>query len=598
MMKRKQITQWGWLLGSVREYRRPVILTPLLVMGEVVFEALIPYEIALLVNAVKAGAGSDVVLHYGGVLTVMALCALFFGYAAGITCAQASCGLAKNLRQDLFYHIQGFSFHSLDKFSSASLVTRLTTDVQMIQMAFMMLVRTAFRAPFNLLFSFFMAYYMGGFMASVFLVVIPVLGYGMYKIARISIPLLQKGFPQYDAMNEAVEENIKGIRAVKSFVREQEEIEKFNKTAQQVRKLFTRAEQYIALNNPLMQLCMYGVMVFLLTQGSRIILESRGKLLDIGQFATLLTYSFQILGSLMMVSMIFVMLTFTEESLQRVREVMEERNTLVSPDNPAPAAMDGSLAFDHVTFRYDAGEGEPVLEDISFAIRPGETVGIVGGTGSGKTSLVQLIPRLYDVTGGSVRVGGRDVRRYALTDLRGTIAMVLQKNLLFSGTVAENLRWGNPEATLEDMRQACHWACADEFIDRLPDKYEATVEQGGNNFSGGQKQRLCLARALLKKPRILILDDSTSAVDSWTEQTIWQAMRAALPGTTKLIIAQRLSSVEKADRILVLDKGKVAGFGTHADLLAHCALYRDMALSQNLPVPELAETMPEKGAGL
>ena len=597
-MSHKRITQWGWLLGSVREYKKAVILTPLLVMGEVVFEALIPYEIALLVNAVKAGAGSDVVLHYGAVLTAMALCALFFGYAAGITCAQASCGLAKNLRQDLFYHIQGFSFRSLDKFSSASLVTRLTTDVQMIQMAFMLLVRTAFRAPFNLLFSFFMAYYMGGFMASVFLLVIPFLGFGMYKIARISIPLLQSGFPQYDAMNEAVEENIKGIRAVKSFVREQEEIEKFNRTAQQVRKLFTRAEQYIALNNPLMQLCMYGVMVFLLTQGSRIILQSKGELLDIGQFATLLTYSFQILGSLMMVSMIFVMLTFTEESLHRVREVMEERNTLVSPDNPVPGEIDGSLAFDHVSFRYSEGEGEPVLEDLAFTIRAGETIGIVGGTGSGKSSLVQLIPRLYDVTGGSVLVGGRDVRQYDLTDLRGAIAMVLQKNLLFSGTVADNLRWGNPEASLEEMRQACHWARADEFIEKLPEGYEAKVEQGGNNFSGGQKQRLCLARALLKKPKILILDDSTSAVDSRTEQSIWQAMRTALPGTTKLIIAQRLSSVEKADRILVLDQGKVAGFDTHERLLAHCALYRDMAQSQNVPVPDLVESVAEKGANL
>jgi len=586
MMKHKQITQWGWLLGSVREYRRPAILTPLLVMGEVVFEALIPYEIALLVNAVKAGAGSGVILRYGAILTVMALCALFFGYAAGITCAQASCGLAKNLRQDLFYHIQGFSFHSLDKFSSASLVTRLTTDVQLIQMAFMMLVRTAFRAPFNLLFSFFMAYYMGGFMASVFLVVIPVLGYGMYKIARTAIPLLQQGFPQYDAMNEAVEENIKGIRAVKSFVREQEETLKFDRTAEQVRKLFTRAEQYIALNNPLMQICMYGVMLFLLSQGSRIILESQGKLLDIGQFATLLTYSFQILGSLMMVSMIFVMLTFTEESLLRVREVMAEENTLTSPAQPVTQVPDGSIAFNHVTFRYDAGDGEPVLDDVSFAIRAGETVGIVGGTGSGKSSLVQLIPRLYDVSGGRVLVGGRDVREYGLDSLRGTIAMVLQKNLLFSGTVAENLRWGNADATEQELRQAARWACADEFIETLPDGYEARVEQGGNNFSGGQKQRLCLARALLKKPAILILDDSTSAVDSRTEQAIWQALRTALPGTTKLIIAQRLSSVENADRILVLDQGRVAAMGTHNQLLNQCSLYREMARSQNLAVPE------------
>ena len=593
-MSHKRITQWGWLLGSVREYRMPMVLTPLLVMGEVVFEALIRYEISLLVNTVKSGAGSGTILHYGAILTVMALAALFFGYAAGITCAQASCGLAKNLRQDLFYHIQDFSFHSLDKFSSASLVTRLTTDVQLIQMAFMMLIRTAFRAPFNLLFSFFMAWYMGGFMASVFLVIIPVLGFGMYKIARISMPMLQKGFPQYDSMNEAVEENIKGIRTVKSFVREQAEIEKFDRTVESVRKLFTRAEQYIALNNPLMQLCMYGVMLFLLSQGSRIILESRGQALDIGQFATLLTYSFQILGSLMMVSMIFVMLTVTEESLQRVREVMREQNTLTSPVRAVTAVPDGSVTFDHVSFRYDAGEGEPVLQDLCFTIRAGETVGIVGGTGSGKTSLVQLIPRLYDVSAGRVLVGGRDVRDYDLSALRRSIAMVLQKNLLFSGTVAENLRWGNPDATADELQQACHWACADEFIDKLPDTYEARVAQGGNNFSGGQKQRLCLARALLKKPAILILDDSTSAVDSRTEQAIWQAMARALPGTTKLIIAQRLSSVEKADRILLLDQGRMAAMGTHEELLTGSELYRELARSQNLAVPE----RPSKGGCL
>lgn len=573
---------WLLLLHSLREYKKAAILTPLLVMGEVVFEALIPYEIALLVNDVKADCGLDRILHYAWILFWMAIAALIFGYLAGITCAQASCGFAKNLRKDVFYQIQEFSFTNIDRFSPASLVTRLTTDIQYIQMAFMMLVRTAFRAPFNLLASFFMAWYMGGPMAVAFLVVIPILGYGLYKVAVISVPLLQQGFPQYDAMNSRVEEDIKGIRVVKSFVRENTEIQKFNTVATKVQKLFTRAEQYIALNNPLMQICIYGIMLFLLTQGSKLIVTTQGRLLDLGQFSTLLTYSFQILGSLMMLSMIMVMLTFTEESINRVQEVLRETSTLASPPDGVTIVQDGSVAFRQVSFQYEGSTGEPVLQDIDLDIAPGETIGIVGGTGSGKSSLVQLIPRLYDVTAGVVLVGGVDVRRYDLESLREQVAMVLQKNLLFSGTVADNLRWGNPEATQEQLEEVCQWACADEFIDRLPKGYDTWIEQGGNNLSGGQKQRLCIARALLKRPKILILDDSTSAVDTRTNASIWGALRDALPGTTKFIIAQRLSAVQNADRILVLDKGRVNGFGTHQELLRTNAIYQEMARTQNL----------------
>lgn len=573
---------WLLMLRSLREFKKDALLTPITVMGEVVFEALIPYEIALLVNEVKAGCGLDRILHYAGILLLMALCALACGYVAGITCARASCGFAKNLRQDVFYQIQEFSFGNIDRFSSASLVTRLTTDIQNIQMAFMMLVRTAFRAPFNLLASFFMAWYMGGRMALCFLVVIPILGYGLYKIAVLSVALFRKGFPQYDALNYKVEENIKGIRVVKSFVREETEIAKFDETARKVQAIFTKGERYVALNNPLMQICIYGIMLFLLTQGSRLIVTTRGRLLDIGQFSTLLTYSFQILGSLMMLSMIMVMLTFTEESVQRVREVLEETSTLTSPANPVKTVRDGSVFFDDVSFQYEGSRGEPVLQHIGLSVRSGEIIGIVWGTGSGKSSLVQLIPRLYDVTHGSVQVGGVDVRQYDLETLRENVAMVLQKNLLFSGTVAENLQWGNPRATQAQLEEACRWACADEFIQGLPKGYDTWIEQGGANLSGGQKQRLCIARALLKRPRILILDDSTSAVDTRTDRAIWDALATALPGTTTFIIAQRLSSVERADRILVLDKGRIHGVGTHGELLRTDGIYQEMARSQNL----------------
>ena len=569
------------LYQSVREFRKPAFQTPFLVIGEVIFEALIPYTIAMLVNEVKAGGGIDRILHYAWILLAMSMASLLFGYLAGLTCARSSCGFARNLRHDVFYRIQQFSFANIDRFSSASLVTRLTTDIQNIQMAFMMIIRTAIRAPLNLIFSFAMAYYMGGSMAVIFLAVIPVLGIGLYAVAKVTMPLFKAGFPKYDALNESVEENVKGIRVVKSFVREDYETEKFHIASENIRKIFTKAERILALNSPLMQMCIYSVMLFVLSVGSKRIITTNGAALDIGQFSTLLTYSFQILSSLMMLSMIFVMMTFSAESAQRVCEVLREESTIQNPENPIMGVADGSIDFDHVTFRYFQDSENPVLNDIDLHIRSGETIGIIGGTGSSKSSLVQLIPRLYDVTGGSVRVGGKDVRSYDLEVLRDSVAMVLQKNVLFSGTIAENIRWGNKDADDEEVKHVCRLACADEFIDKMPEGYDTYIEQGGTNVSGGQKQRLCIARALLKKPKILILDDSTSAVDTRTDALIRKAMKEYIPSTTKIIIAQRTSSVEDADRIIVMDNGTINAIGTSEELLKTNEIYREVYFSQN-----------------
>ncbi len=569
------------LSKSVREYKLPMILTPIFVIGEVIMEAIIPYVIALLVNEIKAGCSIDTILHYGYLLLAFAMTSLLFGYLAGYTCANATCGFAKNLRHDVFYNIQGFSFSNIDKFSSASLVTRLTTDIQNVQMAFMMLIRMAFRAPLNLIFSFFMAYYMGGKMAIIFLIVIPVLGIGLYIIAKSTMPLFRKGFPKFDTLNSSIEENIKGIRVVKSFVREDYEQEKLKAASEDIRQIFTKAERILAFNSPLMQLCMYSVMLFVLYFGSKTIITTNGASLDIGQFSTLLTYSFQILSSLMMLSMLFVMLTFSEESATRIYEVLKEKSNLTSPNNPITEVKDGSIDFDHVRFKYTANADRAVLEDIDLHIKSGETIGIIGGTGSAKSSLVQLIPRLYDVSEGSVRVGKRDVREYDLTVLRDSVAMVLQKNVLFSGTIADNIRWGNKDASLEDIKHVCHLACADEFIDLMPKGYDTYIEQGGTNVSGGQKQRLCIARALLKKPKILIMDDSTSAVDTKTDAIIRQAMKEYIPETTKIIIAQRTSSVEDADRIIVMDNGRIDAIGTSEELLKNNKIYQEVYYSQN-----------------
>ena len=569
------------LAKSIREYKKSMILTPVFVVGEVIMEAIIPYTIALLVNEIKDGANINTILHYGYILLALAFASLLFGYLAGIKCADASCGFVKNLRKDVFYNIQSFSFSNIDKFSSASLVTRLTTDIQNVQMAFMMLIRTAIRAPLNLIFSFTMAYLMGGKMAVIFLIVIPVLGIGLFTIAKVTMPLFREGFPKFDALNNSIEENIKGIRVVKSFVREDYEQEKLNTASDNIRKIFTKAERILALNNPLMQACMYCTMLFVLYFGSKTIITTNGTALDIGQFSTLLTYSFQILSSLMMLSMIFVMITFSEESALRICEVLKEKSTLTSPASAIKDVKDGSIDFDHVRFKYTKNADRPVLEDIDLHIKSGEVIGIIGGTGSAKSSLVQLIPRLYDVTEGTVRVGKEDVRNYDLTVLRDSVAMVLQKNVLFSGTIADNIRWGNKDASLDEVKHVCHLACADEFIDLMPKGYDTYIEQGGTNVSGGQKQRLCIARALLKKPKILIMDDSTSAVDTKTDALIRKAMREYIPETTKIIIAQRTSSVEDADRIIVMDGGHIDAIGTSEELLKTNKIYQEVYYSQN-----------------
>ena len=567
------------LSKSIREYKLDTILTPIFVIGEVLMEALIPYVIALLVNQIRAGAGINVILSYGWKLIAFSLIALVCGYLAGIFCSRASCGFAKNLRHDAFYNIQKFSFTNIDHFSNASLVTRLTTDIQNVQQAFMMIIRTAVRAPLNLIFSFFMAYYMGGSMALVFLIVIPFLGIALFAIAKITMPVFRKGFPKYDALNESVEENVKGIRVVKSYVREKYENKKFQDASEDIRKIFTKAERILAFNNPVMQICIYGVMLFVLSVGSEhIILQGT---LDIGQFSTLLTYSFQILTSLMMLSMIFVMITFSEESAERITQVLKEKSTIVSKENCEKSIQDGSVDFNNVSFKYSDDAESLVLENINLHIKSGETIGIIGGTGSAKTSLVQLIPRLYDVTDGSVYVGRKDVRDYDLVALRDSVAMVLQKNVLFSGTIADNIRWGDENATLEEVKHVCHLACADEFIDQFPKGYDTWIEQGGTNVSGGQKQRLCIARALLKKPKILIMDDSTSAVDTKTDALIRKAMKEYIPSTTKIIIAQRTSSVEDADRIIVMDGGHIDQIGTSEELLKTNKIYREVYLSQN-----------------
>lgn len=569
------------LAKSIREYKAASIATPILVAGEVVMECIIPFVIAILINEIKAGCSIDVILKYGIILVVMASLSLLFGAWAGSTCATASCGLAKNLRKDIFYSIQSYSFENIDKFMTSSLVTRMTTDVTNVQTAYMMLIRMAIRAPLMLVFAFIMAFVMGGKMAWIFLVVVPILAAGLAAVIYKVRPLFKKVFKKYDALNQSVQENIKGMRVVKSFVREDYEQKKFNHAAEDVCADFTKAERILALNNPLMQFCIYAVMVFVLSFGSYTIVTSRGMDLDVGQLSSLLTYSFMMLSSLMMLSMVFALITLAGESAKRIAEVLSEKSTLSNPENPVHEVEDGSISFEHVNFKYSKNAKRMVLQDINLDIRSGETIGIIGGTGSSKSSLIQLISRLYDVTDGSIKVGGRDVREYDLESLRNQVAVVLQKNILFSGTIKENLRWGNKEATDEEMIQACKMSCADEFVSQFPDGYDTYIEQGGTNVSGGQKQRLCIARALLKKPKILILDDSTSAVDTKTDAKIRKAMAEYIPSTTKIIIAQRTSSVENADRIIVMDGGKIANVGTHAELLKSSSIYREIYISQN-----------------
>lgn len=569
------------LLKSLREYKKSTIATPLLVVLEVVMECIIPFVIANLVNQIKAGCELSVIIKYGAVLIVMAALSLLFGALAGITCSTASCGFAKNLRHDMFYAIQKYSFENIDKFLTSSLVTRMTTDITNVQNAFMMVIRMAIRAPLMLIFAFTMAFIMGGKMATIFLIVLPILGIGLSIIIYKAIPLFKKVFKKYDNLNSSIQENIKAMRVVKSFVREDYEQKKFDYAAEDVCQDFTKAERILAINNPLMQFCIYSVMVFVLSFGSYTIITSRGLDLDVGQFSALLTYSFMMLMSLMMLSMVFVMITMAGESGKRIAEVLSEKSTLSNPENPVYNVPDGSVSFENVNFKYSKKAKRMALSDINLQIKSGETIGIIGGTGSSKSSLVQLISRLYDATEGVVKVGGINVKDYDLETLRNQVAVVLQKNILFSGTIKENLRWGNKQATDDELITACKLSCADEFVSQFPDGYDTYIEQGGANVSGGQKQRLCIARALLKNPKILILDDSTSAVDTKTDASIRKAMKEYIPETTKIIIAQRTASVEDADRIIVMDKGTINAIGTHSQLLAENEIYREIYTSQN-----------------
>jgi ATP-binding cassette subfamily B protein len=569
------------LAKSIREYKKVSIATPMLVSLEVVMECVIPFLIAELVNQIKAGCDLKTIAIYGGVLVLMAVLSLTYGTLAGFTCATASCGLAKNLRKDMFYNIQNFSFANIDRFSTSSLVTRLTTDVTNVQMAYMMIIRTAIRSPLMLIFAFTMTFVMGGRMGLIFVVIIPILVVGLLIIGLKALPLFRRVFKKYDNLNSSIQENVKAIRVVKSFVREDYEKEKFAYAAGDVYNDFSRAERILAFNNPLMQFCIYAIMVFVLSFGSYTIITSRGLDLDVGQFSAVITYGMMILMSLMMLSMVFVMITMATESGKRIVEVLEENSTITDPENPVFDVKDGSIDFDDVSFKYSDTAENMALADVNLHIRSGETIGIIGGTGSSKSTLIQLISRLYDVTEGSVRVGGVDVRDYDLDTLRNQVAVVLQKNLLFSGTIKDNLRWGNGDATDDEMIEACKLAQAHEFISQFPEGYDTYIEQGGANVSGGQKQRLCIARALLKKPKILILDDSTSAVDTKTDALIRQAMRQFIPSTTKIIIAQRTASVEDADRIIVMDGGRINAVGTHRELLKTNAIYREVYTSQN-----------------
>ncbi|OUO48750.1 ABC transporter [Olsenella sp. An285] len=569
------------LMQSVREYKTAAVVTPLLVLGEVVFEVMIPLRTADLIDAIKAGADLGEIVSTGGVLALMALVSLAFGAAAGLTCAKASTGFARNLRRDMFYNIQTFSFAVIDRFSSSSLVTRITTDVMNVQMAYMMLIRTAVRSPFMLVLAFIAAYSMAGWLALVFVIIIPVLALALFGVIRKVVPVFRRIFRKYDALNERAEENLAGIRVVKSYVREDYEKQKYDRAASEVQSDFTYAERILALNAPIMNFCVYTVMVFVIYAGSYAIVTTRGQQLDVGQFSSLITYGFMMLMQLMMLSMIFAQVVMSEENARRIYEVLDAKTTIDQPEDPVFEVADGSVDFDHVGFSYSGDKNREALRDIDLHIKSGEVIGVIGSTGSAKSSLVQLVPRLYDVTEGSVRVGGRDVREYDLESLRDAVAMVLQKNVLFSGTIAENLRWGNENATDEEVVEAARLAQADEFVQTFPKKYDTYIEQGGTNVSGGQKQRLCIARALLKKPKILILDDSTSAVDTKTDRLIREGFRNYLPETTKIIIAQRTSSVEDADRIVVMDSGTINDIGTHDELLRRNAIYREVYLSQN-----------------
>lgn len=582
------------LTKSVREYKKQSILTPIFMVLEVIFECLIPLFMSRLIDEIE-GAGNNLtmrpILINGGILVGLAACSLISGFLAGRFAATASCGFAKNLRQDLFYKVQGFSFGDVDKFSSSSLVTRLTTDVTNVQNAFQMCIRIAFRVPLMFIFSFVMSFKLNHRLALIFVAIIPLLAVVLVLIMRYVMPFFRRIFKKYDNLNNSVQENVSGIRVVKSFVREEYEKEKFGKASEDVKKDFVKAEKILAINSPVMMFCIFLASMLISFFGAKMIIATgvydptSGSVTNAEGFGTgglsaMITYGVQILSSLMMLSMVFVMITMSAESARRIAEVLEQKSDLVSPENGVREVKDGSIRFDNVSFKYSKKAEKYSLADIDLDIKSGETVGILGGTGSSKTSLIQLIPRLYDATEGTVYVGGRDVREYDLETLRSEVAVVLQKNVLFSGTIKENLRWGDPNATDEELERACRLAQADDFVRAFPDGYDTYIEQGGTNVSGGQKQRLCIARALLRKPKVLILDDSTSAVDTKTDALIRKAFADEIPDTTKIIIAQRVASVEHADKILVMDGGKILAAGTHEELMANSEIYREVYESQ------------------
>ena len=569
------------LSKSVREFKKDSMLSPAFVSAEVVLECMIPFFTARLINQMKVDASLPMIFRYGIVLVIMAMLSLVCGIKAGNYASSASTGFARNLRRDMFQKIQGFSFSNIDRFETSSLVTRLTTDVSNVQMAYMMLVRLAFRAPLMMIFAFTAAFLLGGKMAIIFCLMIPFLGASLAILIAKAMPMFDKVFKNYDALNDSIEENVQGMRVVKAFVREEYEKKKFNDRAEKLANEFIRAEKLVSITNPLMQFCLYIGVVFILSFGSYLVVITQGLSLDVGQLSALLTYSFLILSSLMLVAMVFVMVSISIESTRRIVEVLTEESDLQNPENPVMEVLSGSIDFHHVSFKYSKDAKKNVLSDVEVHIPSGATVGIIGGTGSAKSSLTQLISRLYDVTEGEVLVGGVDVRNYDLTVLRDQVAVVLQKNILFSGTIAENLRWGNKNATQEEIEQACRLSQAAEFIENMKERYESHVEQGGSNFSGGQKQRLCIARALLKKPKVLILDDSTSAVDTKTDTLIRKGFKEFIPDTTKIIIAQRIASVQDSDLILVMDRGRVIAQGNHAELMESSKEYRETYESQN-----------------
>ncbi len=568
------------LAGCIGEYKKTTILTPLLMFGEALIETLMPFIIAGLINEINNGCELTSILKKGGILLIFALLSLTFGGLAGFTASKASAGFAKNLRKNIFYRIQSFSFENIDRFSSASLVTRMTTDVMNVQFSFMMLIRIAIRSPLMLIFAIVMAFYMGGSLAGMFVVVIPFLVFGLCMIAKFAMPAFRAVFKKYDKLNESIEENVMAMRTVKGFVREDYEKNKFGAAAEDIRRDFTKAERIIALNGPLMNICLYFNMVVILLVGSKIIVSSSGIDLNVGQLSAMITYGVQILFSLNMLSMIYVMLTMSAESARRINEVLCEESTLKNPENPVMKVENGDIVFDNVSFKYSTDADRYSLEDINLHIKSGETVGIIGGTGSSKSTLIQLISRLYDTTVGEVKLGGINVNKYDLNTLRDAVAVVLQKNVLFSGTIKENLRWGNVNATDEELEEACKLAQAHDFISTFPNGYDTMIEQGGTNVSGGQKQRLCIARALLKKPKVLILDDSTSAVDTKTDSLIRMGFAKFIPETTKIIIAQRIASVEGADKIIVMDNGRISSVGTHSELMNSSEIYREVYTQQ------------------